>query len=602
MGLGILSASVSVLAEQEPGLGPGCFTYPQIARWLSRDGHTVTCDASLHNRAALIYFKPRSRDAACKLLAAGLDIRLRSDGGTPGTEILEPDPDVTIREQRWFSRYSRSLNDRLQAKLAALTPYIGITDKQLQQRSDALTGQLAAMRRSRAPEQPSSRQELDLNAQLTALKEVTGSYPQIVQAGLLLKQAVRSWEPAFSTGTSLSIAPIPATLAASVAERRSNQPAPVCVSGWVLDPVHGNALFKIFFGSANDIHEYNGGVLSLDPPPDVYRIFHGMGEKGSSAYRGLESDAATWLAAERDKTKQFLAIDIAQRPIDVPRAADSATLSLSQVIESWSRSTDAEVVMELCPPREVMIYPNVLPMSSMPQGGFGRTISASSLAGMFGEEGGSVPTLTAWSAWQQDGVTLLKDRLAFIDRRATYPLPTLLDLEAHPWRTVDATVPYFTLRQLMRYADYTPEQQDAICSLPGDLKTYRGLDLPSLALAAPIATAWRQLTANERAQILKQAASGSPATYPLSALAPGSLGRVLERMQANPLDYPESLVPGFGNLLAHETLTVTVETRADLGGVRLATLSMLPSSGTPFSLPQRLVRAVVEGSGGNQRE
>lgn len=110
-------------------IGPGLFTFPQIAALLSTPEQPITCDFSMKDRAAFVYLKNRTHEQAKELLGAGLQIEFVPAPPANGTEpseekaVNKPNPlrmvrlkAVNEREFLWLRRLARLLQTELQNK------------------------------------------------------------------------------------------------------------------------------------------------------------------------------------------------------------------------------------------------------------------------------------------------------------------------------------------------------------------------------------------------------------------------------------------------------------------------------------------------------
>src|SRR5205823_678703 len=121
LGAGIFLAAAGSLpadpasAEAKRTIGPGVFTFPEIARQLSVDGRVVRIHPGLENSAALVYLKERPWSKARALLSAGLDLRFRPVQGHEKRWEMDRDPVVAEREARWRRELTVNLYEQLRA-------------------------------------------------------------------------------------------------------------------------------------------------------------------------------------------------------------------------------------------------------------------------------------------------------------------------------------------------------------------------------------------------------------------------------------------------------------------------------------------------------
>ena len=123
-------------------IGPGLFTFPQIAALLSTKEQVIACDVSLKDRAAFVYLVNRPRDEVVQLLGAGLQVEFTPPETPAGVTILRGEaaqkseqipPALTMfrqkavaaREAAWLKQLARILQTEVQNETARVLSYDG---------------------------------------------------------------------------------------------------------------------------------------------------------------------------------------------------------------------------------------------------------------------------------------------------------------------------------------------------------------------------------------------------------------------------------------------------------------------------------------------
>ena len=114
----VIAAPATVPAAQNNSvsIGPGLFTFPQIAALLSLADQPITCDASLNDRAAFVYLINRPRDETMQLLSAGLQVEFVPDTQTKTLTMVRQKA-VSEREAQWLKRLARILQNETQKQI-----------------------------------------------------------------------------------------------------------------------------------------------------------------------------------------------------------------------------------------------------------------------------------------------------------------------------------------------------------------------------------------------------------------------------------------------------------------------------------------------------
>ena len=154
--------------------------------------------------------------------------------------------------------------------------------------------------------------------------------------------------------------------------------------------------------------------IGVDPPSISGRTLFSQLVNGEprSSIPGLAEDAKEWFSASRNATSDAFA---------GPNMADVMPVSgydgaLSSVIEQWAKTTGKDVVMELAPVGESLFYgyPNLPPLQAL---------KLSVKASLIRDD--------SWGMEYVDGVLVVRNRMAFLDRTADCPIGSI----AHYLRT-----------------------------------------------------------------------------------------------------------------------------------------------------------------------
>ena len=421
----------SVRGAEEPRLtlGPGAFTFPEIAGKLSAQGRSVRLARGLENRAAFVYLKQRPWSEARAVLAAGLDLRFREPAQGHSAWLIERDPVVLARERRWRVQLTRNLLAQLEWKVGAqealAREFAGWTVERIKAEEKRLAQQFVAV-----PEDDPRRAILFAQLQrLCSAAEALSASGRLVRPWLreLLRRSPVDLVQSREALTLTPVAQWPADLItaaideAAARQRRVLEPE-IVLSGLRFQRDGGMGVAPVLLlisprdPFAASIDSLGTGVHPrVDPDGRDYlaeAVFVGV-SRPDAPLQGLGQDAVAWLAREQGATDAVLKSERVRRPF---RSGSVLPLnSLSQLVESWSRAADAEAVMEVLPGAEGLDRP----LGGSSRSPEGREFTLAKLWARGGE----------WMLGEQHGVLLVRDSLAFVDRAVEFPLPALLRLE-----------------------------------------------------------------------------------------------------------------------------------------------------------------------------
>jgi hypothetical protein len=510
--------------------GPGLMTLPEIAEKLSTAGQPVRCAPGLRHRAAFVYLKERPRAQAESILAAALDVRVRPSTAPEerkqGVLVLDSDPDAEQRERRWRRRLADALHTTVAERVREMAAHLQRPRAEVVAEREKATAERQALQdRKRTPAEEARLRAVQRNEMALTNAENSDPFQLAARACLPPQFTAREIERALETGYTLRVDAATAVLSDADLQavegfakqrffREASEPPRFghLVSGWTASRDLGQV--GISFATSllapvpgGDVHcnpwEVGTRYPSFVPPSDdesggaVQRaILDEMflrGEFGGANGAVLGEGAAGWLRAERRSTEAFLASERARKPISAVPGGTVEGDSVSEVVARWSARQDAEAVMELWPPVER------------------RMRNADTLAGTFA-------VTDPWTLEEKDGVLLVRNQMAFLDRPRRTPTAALAGL----LRTVEATngpratlpparLPY---EAMVAYCDASQDTTPwAVPESPSG--TYHGLRLYTLDNAAPGLFVWRRMTFGQRRELME----GTP--FPLREL-PGA--------------------------------------------------------------------------------
>lgn len=379
-------ASTFALDTSRLTLGPGVLTFPEIAQKLSIDGRKVELEAGLQHRAAYIYLKERSWDDATKLLSAGLEVQFRSKGESRW--VMEWDSNILKREDTWQRKLASLFRKRIQDELREVAPYLNLPYPALLQsleETNALAAEAAQQfdrfvgrysHEAEARAQPAYRQLLDRrnalwqqSQRISALLDFGAFFAlnlfrennndsfflQLVKKGRLENSRWIFGAPYGYSGMSNE----------SVSRG----------TGWIDVPARTLLRYEItlylrelildvrVFWQRPGLVETIGTqhqIPMMDEVQGTYRISLRESRPDESSFwddlthteylfRLLGDAAMQWLQ-EGNEAGEKVAGDERLKKMFEPELPASA--SLSQLIEAWSKTQNAEAIMQLWPLRE----------------------------------------------------------------------------------------------------------------------------------------------------------------------------------------------------------------------------------------------------------
>jgi hypothetical protein len=489
--------------EPEVKLGPGLMTFGQLAEKLSIPGSKVECLRALRDRAAFVYLKKRPWSQAVSILSAGLDLKIAED--QPKVWVMQRDPEVRHREQRWFDRWTSNMHAELREKLKPFAPYRGAAAfRKVKTQLDAWHLELRTLRDTDPKLESARAQELIRLIQPLHMLDEAGYWmtAELFRMGTASSQTVRE---AASRGAVIRAAPV-ATLFGDVSwlqDRRERKPvgpeSDLALWSLELDSRDLNVKTRIFLvGPSGKVSEFYGAraQAQLGTVTDLFRPERSAG--GPVRWPGLGADAVAWLDKERGATHLSLREEISTKSFTL--RGDRRITSVSQVIEAWSRELDRETVMELWPVREDLHLPSILTRVELAPD------KQTSLAALFSEPQTAETTpdkdgAHVWSLRREQEVLLVKNRLAFADRKREYPMAAFLALEK---RVISGMyrdshlVDTMGVEDIADYCKATTADQSGAWAQAGITGMYRGISTRNFARAHAGLALWEALPAAEQ--------------------------------------------------------------------------------------------------------
>lgn len=426
-------------------LGPGLLTYPEIAQALSRPESPITCSPRVRHRAALVYIKNRTREDILRLLSGALDIRFTPAAAEsvakPASSglVLEADPAVVAREERWRRLLAARIRDHL-ARVEAhdqelLRRYEGWSQERLNAAYRSLDEQLNLLYKMtpdgepyvEATDQPAFERLVQERSDIIRVRELLSPAP----LNQLMREAYRQVFPRLSiertiqTGLTRLVLPVSALSPSLVQGLLSEgvDATSLIASMWLSHDTYGIG-FKF---RACLLNAEGRELLRLPDSPGVIsaashprrggtladEVFTGMRLNGEERddLPPLSTDARNWLREQQDATQAFVATQAASVVLKDPTLAGGD--ALSRYVHGYCRERDTEVLMELWP-----------------------GVEALEMRGRFKTLKAVQEIRTSWTFRETDGVLVVQNQLAFLDREPTRPVAPLVgfvrDMERRP--------------------------------------------------------------------------------------------------------------------------------------------------------------------------
>jgi hypothetical protein len=549
--------------ESQITIQPQLLTMREIASRLTTPERKVECAKGIADRVAFVSLKNRPYSDAVQVLGEALDIVLKPKEGAPGAWVLDSDPEVVAQEKRWRRAYADCFQRSLEHEQAAMRPYLGVPFADLRERFLDARSRYEDANSNAGRFGDSSKDPLVQRLYKLFTSLAGASYAPRWLTDRWLRQGIMrpEWlrEAIFGSPVIRSddVRLVTQYLPLTVFERLNDQASAV-IYGFDMQLARWSASTIIAFCLPDGrVRQYTGFVILS--PHNLRQVFEGTHEDILGA--GVGPDAVAWLEGQRKATVQFMATDVAKRVVSIKSKRVMA--SLSQVVEQWATAADAECVMELTPQREPLTYRNVA------AAGLARRLQFSteaqiSLSELFTEVIKSKPIddmVLPWTVVSKSGVVVLKNRWAFIDRTAPFPLAALRDLERKAFNQVlgDSTEGVSNYEDVLAYCQATTALQNRHWSWLSSSGWYRGLSMYSLTAHAAVAL-WEGLPAATRKTILSRQGVHR---LSMSSVSEQALNRVVDARRSLGFLGIESWHPLYAQELALADLKVTVRQGED---------------------------------------
>ena len=486
----VCTLSVAHSQQVRVTITPQALSFPELAQRLCVAGYKVECSPRLRECAAVVCLRNRPWEQARDLLATGLSVEFHKQKEAPNTWPMVRDTQSALREQRWRDGFVQGIHDEMQAQAAHYVPYLTepygkVRDKHAQLRQEYKTAfadneqQQTEASRSRVNQISGEAKSLPDPQEWMAAKLLTREHSAAILETLQNGYAVTEVDPTVLADRELLTSLIASASGHSYSEEPTAQELAAnyrAYAGFSFDPQ--TLLFSTHVLVCDtQAHTQEGDYLRVALARGEHLVDSVFGGSADSAYKGLGKDAQHWLEDERRASQAFLQTPLAQQPLtplapETPAASSAAITSISQVVEAWCGQKRREAICELFPAREGL--PPNKPLTR--------------LRDAFDPHG-------AWTLRDQQGVLLVTDQLAFVDRLRSFPLASLLTWERAQQQTevaphTPAQSNFFAAT--LHYAQsVTARQNGTWLSLRG---RYRGHTVSDLGCSRPLALLLRQLT------------------------------------------------------------------------------------------------------------
>lgn len=341
----------------------GFYTLAEIAKLLSAEGDTIRCASAIRSRAVLLALRNRPREVVRKALCETLGLTLTPISDRVYQWSLDPDLEVTAREQAWCDAYADRATVALETYLARVEQCIdGRTYVQWRTESEShgrtppgtaspTTGPATPQSITSADAQHERREwyrkRLFLDALLhpgfwLAARRLQRRPPD-------LRRIIRASAQSTSAG-SAGVRLLPFSPKAVLEGIPGDQIAATefaalhdtLVERAVFDPLRQTFTFQIatlFYSEAEVKNDF------------VFPCNQGSLE---ALFAALGADASTYLAESRARTEAFFALPALKRLVPLPEGDGE---SLSATLLAWCRETGTEIVAEIQPLRDHFVAP-----------------------------------------------------------------------------------------------------------------------------------------------------------------------------------------------------------------------------------------------------
>ncbi len=433
---------------------PQVMTYAELAELLSTPQRQVKVHPNLRQRGVLIALKDRRWDDLRPLLEYGLEVQFVQQEDEDGIERWQivRHPDAEKRDALLFNRYVHLAHDRLTTQLRQFDEWFGRPREALKQELEQM--ELGAL--GDFVNEADSWQEARIPAQAQRdwTRFLDGLWVQSLDGYVMLQWMRRNWnEPLtrqlirerFIIIQQPLTSGFPGIISeADLRDFLKNVPESELIAyDWAIGVVSWSAELRMVFPYCDIVAPHREGTqwmafpLSLRAEPLTWgELWQQLGKEAEAYLREL--------SARQESLKNEPALNKPFRAKGVD--------SLSQLLEAWATTHEREILMELAPERErIFPPPNAnWVLSGLTQPNFSDWLGDEesfpenySLALFYTLREPAIVDKTVyevilstldtmvprWFYESHEGVLVVRNPLAFLDRQYTYPLDALFALE-----------------------------------------------------------------------------------------------------------------------------------------------------------------------------
>ncbi|MFQ3612025.1 MAG: hypothetical protein SNJ72_11090, partial [Fimbriimonadales bacterium] len=563
------TSSLPKIERAEDGtytIPPQVMTYGELAQLLTTPTRQVEAHPNLRQKGILVALQNRSWDELRRLLEYGLEVQFIKVDEAEGSERWQivRHSDAERRDNLLFNRYVRIAHQRIMEQVRQFEPWF-------ERPREALKSE-HAVELEKINEIFTPGDEKPEHVPLTATQHDSLVrwfhilWVQSLDGYVMLQWMNRNWNEAYTRKLiqeRMIVLQQPLTSGFPGIITRDDlldflktvDPTALPAYDWTIGIVSWNPALRLVVPYCDILAPHAEGTqwmlfpitLAVEPP-SWQTLWQQLGDE-AQAYRNLLSKRQETLRNDPDLTTKFPSKD---------------ANSLSQLLESWAKTTQREVLMELAPERE----PNPLPTTAHltlrelaqpdlsrwlapeadapPWGGFliiHHILEPTSVGKSLNQiaHDGLEQALSSWHYEIHEGVLIARNSLAFLDRQYTYPLDALFQLErARPQAKHDLDA---HLQRLGNFAWAILRQPDHGIAL----LDYRGAPIMAQPEGLAALAILASLPASERRSILKRLQKDKTAEISLQRVGTERLDALTKFWRRNTL-LPNSSEPfGFRN-------------------------------------------------------
>ncbi len=502
--------------EQSPSgeytIPPQVMTYAELAQLLSTPARKVEVHSELRQKGVLIALKERSWDDLRHLLEYGLEIQFvkqETEDGLERWQIMRH-PDAKKRDTLLFDRYVRLAHDRLTTQLRQFDEWFGRPREALKQELE----QMELKSLGDFLNEADSWQEARIPAQVQSdwTRFLDGLWVQSLDGYVMLQWMRRNWNEPLTRQLIrermiIVQQPLAKGFPGIITEDDLRDflkyvpESELMAYDWAIGVVSWSAELRMVFPYCDIVAPHAEGTQWMIFPLSLRVEPLSWGELWQQL--GKEAEAyLSELSARQESLKN-------EPALNKPFRAEEVN-SLSQLLEAWAATHKREILMELAPERERIAPPPnanwVLAGLTQPNfsdwlGDEANFPKSYSLALFYTLREPAIvdktvyevifttldTTVPRWFYESHEGVLVVRNPLAFLDRQYTYPLDALFTLERaipqigdDPYRLIEVLGAFAW--SLIRQPDHAPALVEyRFCAKLGWFEK-----LPALAMIASL--------------------------------------------------------------------------------------------------------------------